>query len=69
MMSGLPRKGGNRTEEKMKTNSEFEKFDHTMRDLMSVPHDEIKAALDKEKAAKKRKKKTNATVLAEAEQQ
>ena len=34
----------------MKENSEFDKFDRTMRDLMSVPHDEIKAALDAEKA-------------------
>jgi hypothetical protein len=42
----------------MKHNSsEFENFDRTMRDLMSVPHTEIKAALDAEKAAKKRKKK------------
>jgi len=28
-----------------------------MRDLISVPHDEIKAALDAEKAAKEKKKK------------
>lgn len=41
-------------------NNEFDKFDRTMRDLMSVPHDEIKAALDAEKAAKKRKKKQKA---------
>lgn len=40
-----------------KTSQEFEKFDRTMRDLMSVPHDEIKAALDAEKAAKKTKKR------------
>lgn len=38
-------------------NTEFENFDRTMRDLMSVPHDEIKAALDAEKSAKKRKTK------------
>jgi hypothetical protein len=37
--------------------SEFDKFDRTMRDLMSVPHDEIKAALDAEKVAKKKKKR------------
>jgi predicted GIY-YIG superfamily endonuclease len=40
-----------------KHGSEFENFDRTMRDLMSVPHDEIKAALDAEKAAKKKQKK------------
>jgi hypothetical protein len=37
--------------------NEFENFDRTMRDLMSVPHDEIKAALDAEKAAKQKKKR------------
>ncbi len=44
----------------MKREDEFENFDRTMRDLMSVPHDEIKAALDKEKATKARKKKRKA---------
>jgi hypothetical protein len=44
----------------MKRNSEFDNFDRTMRDLMSVPHDEIKAALDAEKAAKAKKKKRKA---------
>jgi hypothetical protein len=37
--------------------SEFDKFDQSMRKLMSVSHDEIKAKLDAEKAAKKRKRK------------
>jgi CO dehydrogenase/acetyl-CoA synthase alpha subunit len=37
--------------------SEFENFDRTMRDLISVPHDEIKAALDAEKAEKQKKKR------------
>jgi hypothetical protein len=41
----------------MTKDSEFERFDRTMRQLMKVPHEEIKAALDAEKAAKKRKKK------------
>jgi hypothetical protein len=40
----------------MKKNSEFDNFDRTMRDLMKVPHGEIKAKLDAEKRAKKRKK-------------
>lgn len=44
----------------MKQSDEFENFDRTMRNLISVPHDEIKAALDAEKAAKKRKKKRKA---------
>jgi len=39
-----------------KSQSEFENFDRTMRDLMSVPHSEIKVALDAEKAAKKKRK-------------
>ena len=38
-------------------NSEFDNFDRTMRDLMSVPHDEIKAALDAEKEEKQKKKR------------
>ena len=42
---------------KMRKKSEFEAFDRTMRDLMSVPHSEIKAALDAEKAAKKKQRK------------
>lgn len=41
----------------MKPKSEFENFDRTMRALMSVPHREIKAALDAEKQAKKKKRK------------
>lgn len=35
-------------------NREFESFDRIMRDLLKVPHSEIKAKLDMEKAAKKR---------------
>jgi hypothetical protein len=45
---------------KHKESSEFQNFDRTMRDLMSVPHDEIKAALDAEKAAKKKTKQRKA---------
>ena len=36
---------------------EFSKFDETMKKLMSVSHSEIKAKLDAEKGAKKRKSK------------
>jgi len=41
----------------MRKNSEFENFDRTMRDLMKVPHSEIKAKLDAEKRAKKKRPK------------
>lgn len=37
-------------------NNEFENFDRTMRELIKVPHGELKAKLDAEKKAKKRKK-------------
>ena len=33
--------------------NEYENFNRTMEQLMRVPHSEIKAALDAEKAAKK----------------
>lgn len=36
--------------------SEFDNFDRTMRGLMKVPHSELKAKLDAEKAAKKKSK-------------
>ncbi len=42
---------------KDKSTAEFENFDRTMHDLMSVPHSEIKAALDKEKVEKKASRK------------
>ncbi len=35
---------------------EFKNFDNMMRELLKVPHSEIKAKLDAEKQAKKRKK-------------
>lgn len=38
-------------------NSEFEKFNATMQKLMRVSHEEIKAKLDAEKAAKKQTRK------------
>jgi hypothetical protein len=40
-----------------KSITEFDVFDKTMRELMSVPHDEIKAALDAEKADKQKRKR------------
>jgi hypothetical protein len=41
--------------EKTKT-SEYGNFDRTMKELIKVPHSEIKAKLDAEKATKKAKK-------------
>lgn len=40
-----------------KHSQEFENFDRTMRALVNVPHSEIKAKLDAEKAAKEKKRK------------
>ena len=45
-----------------KSSQEFANFDRTMRRLVAVPRSEIKAKLDAEKAAKKRKpKRTSAS--------
>jgi hypothetical protein len=41
----------------MKNSEEFDNFDRTMRDLMNVSHDELKAALDAEKSEKEKQKK------------
>lgn len=40
----------------MEKQSEYKNFEHTLTELLKVPHSEIKAKLDAEKAAKKRKK-------------
>ena len=40
-----------------KDTSEYDNFDHMMQKLIKVPHSDIKAKLDAEKAAKKRKPK------------
>lgn len=50
----------------MKRTSEFDNFDLTMRELLKVPHAEIKAKLDAEKAAKKRKKSKKSSASREA---
>lgn len=39
-----------------KSNKEYEKFDRTMRELMKVPHSEIKAKLEAEKKVKSQRK-------------
>jgi hypothetical protein len=41
-----------------KSVGEFEKFDSTMRQLINVSHDELKAKLDAEKKLKKPNKST-----------
>jgi hypothetical protein len=40
-----------------KTSSEFDNFDRAMRALMKVPHSEIKARLDAEKAERAKRPK------------
>ncbi len=40
----------------MKKLSEYDNFERIMRELMKVPHSEIKAKLDAEKRAKQQKK-------------
>jgi hypothetical protein len=57
-----------RTQEgtKMKTKSEYDNFESTMRKLLKVPHSAIKAKLDAEKAAKKRKKPKKSSASREA---
>lgn len=41
--------------------SEYENFERTVRELLKVPHGEIKAKLDAEKEAKRVAKKSKAT--------
>ena len=45
---------------KKESESEFDRFDSTMRQLMNVSHDDLKAKLDAEKATKKQTKKRRA---------
>jgi hypothetical protein len=47
----------------MGKNTEYERFTNLAGRLVSVPHDEIKAKLDAEKAAKKRKKSKKTAAL------
>ncbi|MGB2644468.1 MAG: hypothetical protein WBG02_09555 [Candidatus Acidiferrum sp.] len=49
----------------MKNENEYDKFDRTMRELIKVPHSEIKEKLDAEKAAKKRKKSKDSSASRE----
>ncbi len=45
----------------MKNNTEFENFNNMMDKLLKVPHSEIKAKLDAEKAARAKKRKSKKT--------
>jgi len=45
----------------MRKNNEYDKFDRTMRMLISVPHSDIKDKLDAEKREKKKKRKSKAS--------
>jgi hypothetical protein len=50
----------------VKKPSEYDRFEITMRKIMAVPHAEIKAKLDEEKNAKKRKKANKSSASREA---
>lgn len=41
---------------KAKTSEEYDRFENLVKGILKVPHSEIKAKLDAEKAAKKRQK-------------
>jgi hypothetical protein len=48
-----------------RSSEEYDNFDRTMRELVKVPHSEIKARLEAEKAEKKKRKtKPSASVRA-----
>jgi hypothetical protein len=51
---------------KKRDSVEYQNFENTMRTLMKVPHSEIKAKLEEEKAAKKRKKTKQSSAFREA---
>lgn len=50
----------------MKKNTEYEAFENFAREVMRVPRSEIKAKLDAEKQAKKRKKAKKSSASREA---
>jgi len=51
---------------KPKTQTPFQKFTKAMDGLMSVPHSEIKKALDREKRQKERKKRAKTSPASRA---
>lgn len=50
----------------MKTKTEYDRFESLVSGLLKVPHSEIKAKLDAEKQAKKRKKSKTSSASREA---
>ena len=50
----------------MKRTNEYDKFTNFMTELVKVPHREIKAKLEAEKASKKRKKSKKSSASREA---
>ena len=50
----------------MKKTNAYDNFERTVRELIKVPHSEIKAKLEEEKAAKKRKKSRKSSASREA---
>jgi|HubBroStandDraft_2_1064218.scaffolds.fasta_scaffold1483606_2 hypothetical protein len=50
----------------MKKTNEYNSFENLARQIVSVPHSEVKAKLDAEKAAKKRKKPKKSSASREA---
>lgn len=50
----------------MKNNSEYLRFEDLVLRLLRVPHSEVKAKLEEEKAAKKRKKSKKSSASREA---
>jgi hypothetical protein len=51
----------------VKKESEYDKFDRTVTGLLGVPHSEIKAKLEDEKTAKKRKKSKKSSASREVD--
>jgi len=54
------------------SSKEFERFDNTMRKLIQVPHEKLKAALDEEKRDKnkeRRKSKKTSALARESREQ
>jgi len=53
--------------QKAKDGTEYDNFENLARRIISVPHSEVKAKLDAEKAAKKRKKPKQSSASREAD--
>ncbi|PYP93011.1 MAG: hypothetical protein DMG65_02235 [Candidatus Angelobacter sp. Gp1-AA117] len=49
-----------------KTSDEYTAFENLLRQVVSVPHSEIKAKLEAERAAKKRKKRAKTSPVSRA---